>query len=307
MTRNALNVFSTGTVVTILAATVICVFTAAAFAQEVNLTLQDAPLTVLKDSSVTKTINGIPADTPGRIELEIKWHAASFVPNTFNMLKVELMRGSNVVSTKFCYSVHSGSDKTPKCYVEKYVNETEANASGAWKLRVSNNSDHDVNGFNIVKEATDLNPFVNNVKSYFLPDCAERYLDFFGADEVNIVPNDIQEVEFLGVQRRAGEIHIRAKWHSQYNLDFHKLKVQLLHNDSVVATDEGYSIHSDQKGKTDRINIKYNKPATTQIGVWKLRISSPSTNANIKGFNIEKGSDLNPFVPNFRSTFKPCN
>jgi hypothetical protein len=64
---------------------VLCVFAA----QPVKLTLQDAPLIVLKDSSITKKINGIPA-VAGTIRLKIKWHVLSFIPNTFNKLKINL-------------------------------------------------------------------------------------------------------------------------------------------------------------------------------------------------------------------------
>lgn len=271
-------------------------------AQEINLTLQDAPLTVLKDSSVTKGINGIPGNTPGAIHLDIKWHVMTLIPNTFNMLKIELLHGSNVLFTRVCYSVHSG--RNPKCYVNQVVSQAEANASGSWKLRVSNNTDHDVNGFNILKEGTDLNPTVSHIESTFRPDCSTSYLTLSGGVEVDIGPFSTVEKEFYGVLTRAGEVHIKAKWHSLNS--FNKLKVEVLFNGTVVKTDEGYSIHSDHKGKLDRISILFNKDATTQLGTWKLRIINVG-GAHINNFGIEKGGDLNPFVPGFRSTYKPCS
>lgn len=102
-------------------------------------------------------------------------------------------------------------------------------------------------------------------------------------------------------------MRIRAKWHTEaLTPQFHPLKVEVLHNGSVVKTDEGYSIHSDQKGKLDKIDIRINVGAN-QAGGWKLRITNNGI-MDIKDFDIEKGSDLNPFVPSFKSTYTPtCN
>lgn len=125
--------------------------------------------------------------------------------------------------------------------------------------------------------------------------------------EVNIGPHSTVEKRFDGVTNVAGELHIRAKWHTGASIPnlFNKLKVEVLRDGNVVATDEGYSIHSDQKGKTDKIDIRINIGANQGVG-WKLRIIN-NENADIKGFAIEKGNDANPFVPSFRSTYKPCS
>lgn len=66
---------------------ILCIFFSSASAQKISLTLQNAPLTILKNSSTTRKINSIPSGIPGTIELRIKWHVMTFIPNTFNKLK----------------------------------------------------------------------------------------------------------------------------------------------------------------------------------------------------------------------------
>lgn len=217
-----------------------------AVAQDIKLTLQDSPLTILKDSTTTKKIVGVPEKVPGAIILKIKRHAMTLIPNTFNTLKIELKHGSNVKETRTCYSAHS--DKTPRCSFWSFIfDQTEADASN-WKLRITNNSNHDVNGFNILKAVTDLNPFVSSdIQSSFRPDCSPRNLSLVG--KATISSHTTVEKALQGILSRAGEIHIRAKWHTASltpNL-FDPLKVELLREGTVVATDEGYSIHSAQK------------------------------------------------------------
>jgi hypothetical protein len=307
MTRNNLNSFvANGMIPGLAVFAMLCVSIQGASAQDIKLTLQDAPLTILKDSTVTKRINGIPSNSPGNLVFEIKWHVMSLIPNTFNMLKIELLHGSAVLQTTVCYSGHT--DKTPRCgYWSFHVTETEADKSGDWKLRVSNNSQHDVNGFNIRKEATDLNPFVSSgIESYFVPDCSTKYLYLTGGG-VAVSSHSTVEKVLSGVLTRPGEMRIRAKWHTQaLTPQFHTLKVEVLQNGSVVKTDEGYSIHADQRGMQAKIDIRINVGANQAAG-WKLRITNNGI-MNITDFDIEKGSDLNPFVPTFRSTYKPtCN
>jgi hypothetical protein len=269
--------------------------------------LQDAPLIILKDSSVTKKIDGIPR-VAGSISLKIKWHVLSFIPNNFNKLKVELLHGSRVLVTKECYSMHS--DKSPKCSISKAIDEAEAEAAGDYKLRVTNNNTDDINGFNIVKEVTDINPAVAGIESTFERDCNIDYP--FMSGDLSVSANSTAEKGFFRGSGRngtgGGELHIKAKWHG-FSLNpsvssFYPLKVEVLHNDVIVKSAEGFSIHSTEKGKTNKIDIKIN--VTDSGGTWKLRVIN-SSSSDITGFNIEKGGDLNPLVPNFRSTFNPCN
>lgn len=308
MTRKTFNIYLANiTKIVFVMVAVLYVFTGAAAAEKVKLTLEDAPLIILKDSSVTKKINGIPR-VAGTISLKMKWHVLSFIPNTFNKLKIELLHGTRVLTTKECYSQHS--NRTPKCSITKVINDTEANASGDYKLRITNDNNDDVNGFNILKEITDINPTVANIESTFERNCNIKYP--FMSSEVNISSFSTVEKGFVSeVGIDGGVLHIKAKWHG-LSLNpgvssFHPLKVEVIHNDRVIKSDEGYSIHSNEKGKTNKIDMIINVPATSadQVGGWKLRIINNGA-SDITGFNIEKRGDLNPFVPNFRSTFNPC-
>jgi hypothetical protein len=288
---------------------VLWVFSGVALAQGINLTLQDGPLTILKGNSVTKRINGIPQNTPGLIHLRIKWHAMTFIPNTFNKLKIELLHGSRVLDTNECYSVHADKNPLLECYVSEPVTQAEADASGDWKLRVTNNSDHDVNGFNILKEATDLNPAVTSIVSTFESDCSTRYLSM-PSGEVDLAPYSTAERRFFGITNQAGELRVKAKWHVAVVLPnvFNRLKIEVLDpNDNVVKTSYCYSIHSDQRNKCDiRHNVGAGQLGNVNKG-WRLRISNEEA-SKVNNFGIEKGNDLNPFVPSFRSTYKPsCN
>jgi hypothetical protein len=274
-----------------------------AWAQKIKLTLQDAPLTILKDNTATKKIVGIPSQTPGSLRLDFKWHAMTFVPNTFNKLKVELLHGSNVLYNETCYSIHAIS--TPRCLIIRPINQTEANASGDWKLRITNNSAHDVNGFNILKEITELNPaFITlSMDSSFQPDCTTRDLSI---PEMILAPHETKKYSFQ-IPNLSGEILIRAKWHVDVitpNI-FNPAVVRLLRNGEVVTSDRGYSIHSDQK---DKIVLRFNvTPLPNATSSWQVEVTNDGP-ITIKKFGIEKGSDSNPLVPEFKSTFKPsCN
>lgn len=285
---------------TVLVIAFLFIAASSVLAEKIKLTLQDGPLTILKDNTATKKINGIPDGTPGLISLRIKWHAMTFVPNTFNKLKIELLHGSSVFTSAECYSVHSDSD--PRCFVSKSVNQAEASATGDWKLRITNRSNHDVNGFNIVKELTDLNPAVRNVESFFEPDCSTRFLSMAEAD----VPTGATVTRVLpGIPNLPGELHLRAKWHVDTLVPFfNPLTITLLRDGQIVESRYAYSIHSDQENKFEiKINVTANSSGLSR---WELRISNRYV--NVKKFGIEKGSDSNPFVPQFRSTFKPnCN
>jgi hypothetical protein len=287
------------------------VFAASAKAEKLKLTLEDAPLIILKDSTVTKKINGIPR-VAGSLSLKIKWHVLSFIPNTFNKLKVELLHGTRVLVTKECYSQHS--DRTPKCSITRAIDDAEADAAGDYKLRVTNDNNDDVGGFNILKELTDVNPSVAGIESTFERDCNIIYPYLMGADSIDggLTINNNSTIETVLVILRYGEggrLHIKAKWHglslNPNFTSFHPLKVEVLYNDTVVKSDEGYSIHANEKGMTDKIDIIINARADQRSASWKLRITNSESKAT--GFNIEKGNDWNLFVPSFRSTYNPCN
>jgi len=278
---------------------ILCIFFATGSAQKISLTLQDAPLTILKSSSTTRKINGIPTGTPGLIELRIKWHVMTFIPNTFNILKVELMHGTRVLATNECYSIHAVPN--PRCIVFTRVDQNEASAAGDWKLRITNNTGHDVNGFNIRKESTDLNPLVPSIVTTFEPDCSVRNLS---VSEFEVATNGTVRGVILGIPNRAGAVQIRAKWHTDVltpNI-FNPLSVSILRDGTLVTADYGHSIHSDNR---DKIDIRFTvAPLLNGSSSWAVEVNNRYL--KIKQFGIEKGSDSNPFVPQFRSTFTPA-
>lgn len=280
-------------------------FTGTSFAQKIKLTLQDAPLIVLKDSTVTKKLNGIPDDVAGTIDLKIKFHVLSFIPNTFSKVKVELLHGSQVLTSKECYSVHS--DKTPKCNITKAVSDDEARDSGDYKIRVSNNNNDDIGGFNILKEMTDVNPAVASIESTFERDCNVRNVTLI--NNLNISSHSTVEASLPVLGSSGGVLHIKAKWHglslNPTVSSFEPLKVEILYDGAVIKSDEGYSIHSTEKGRTNKIDITINVTPQQNLGRWKIRITNNSL-MDASGFDIEKGRDLNPMVPSFKSTFDPC-
>lgn len=284
-----------------VASALLCILFASASAQKISLTLQDAPLTILKSSSTTRRINSIPSGTPGKIELTLKWHVMTFVPNTFNQLKVELMHGTSVLAAKECYSIHAVP--TPRCLIFKQVDQNEANAPGDWKLRITNNTSYDVNGFNMRKESTDLNPLVPSIVSTFEPDCSVRNLSLY---EFEVATGETVRRVISGIPNMAGSVHIRAKWHTDVitpNI-FNPLTVSVLRDGTLVKSDYGHSIHSDNK---DKIDIRFTvAPLLNGSSSWAVEVNNRLL--KIKQFGIEKGSDSNLFVPQFRSTFTPaCN
>jgi hypothetical protein len=234
--------------------------------------------------------------------MKIKWHVMSFAPNTFNKLKVELMHGSRVLDTDECYSVHA--DRDPGCIIFKTIDQVEASAAGDWKLRVTNNTDHDINGFNIRKESTDLNPFVSNIVSTFEPNCSIRDLS---AAEFDIATDATVKRIIAGIPNMPGVVRIRAKWHTDVLTPnvFNPLTVHILRDGSIVGADYGHSIHTD--GKSDKIDIQFTiAPLLNGSSTWEVEVSNRYL--RVKNFGIARGSDLNPFVPQFKSTFTPtCN
>ena len=131
-----------------------------------NLNMEGtSTLTLLKGNTQERKIDGI-GKANGNVVLKMKWHAVSVIPNTFNQLKVEVMNGSTVVASKNCYSIHS--NKTPKC---EFSFESGNRPADQWKLRITNNSNDEVIGFNIEREESELNPLVPSFRSTYKAKC----------------------------------------------------------------------------------------------------------------------------------------
>lgn len=136
----------------------------------VNLDLEGAgTTTITKGGTVTRKIFGI-GNTAGVLRLKAKWHALALVPNTFNGLKIELLRPNGTVAkTGTYFSFHS--NKSAKFDIAFNVSQADAQLAGNWSLRITNNSNFEVIGFNIVRESAEVNPLVPRFFSTFKANC----------------------------------------------------------------------------------------------------------------------------------------
>lgn len=136
----------------------------------VNLDLEGAgTTTITKGSTVTRKIYGI-GKSAGVLKLKAKWHAISVIPNTFNGLKIELLRPNGTVAQSGTfYSIHS--NKSPKFDLSFNISQADAQMMGFWSLRITNNSNFEVIGFNITKEGGELNPLVPSFFSTYKANC----------------------------------------------------------------------------------------------------------------------------------------
>ncbi len=288
-------------------AAILTFMTGAAYADVINLDMEGSTATIPKGNTVTRKIFGIPK-FGGTLRLRYKWHAVNIIPNTFNPLKVVVQKGTNTLSTKTtCYSTHS--NKTPKCDVTLNVTQAVANATGDWRIVITNNSGDEVISFNIEK-GSDINPAVPAFKSTYTPNCPGTVnLDMEGADTATVTKGGVVTRKLFGIAKSPGTLTLKAKWHSLNPIPntFNQLKIELLRpNGTVAKTGNYFSFHSN---KTPKYSLTHNITAAeaAQSGSWSLRITNNSAN-EIISFNIEKGSDFNPAVPAFKSTYKAtCN
>jgi hypothetical protein len=121
----------------------------------VNLDMEGTTLTLTKGSTQERKLFQI-GSANGDLVLRMKWHAVNIIP-TFNPLKIELMNGSDVIQTQTCYSIHS--NQSPKCEFRLTTGDRPASQ---WKLRITNNSNFEVTGFNIQKQGDILVPEFNS-------------------------------------------------------------------------------------------------------------------------------------------------
>jgi hypothetical protein len=135
----------------------------------VSLDLEGAgTTTITKGSSVTRKIFRV-GDQAGTMVLKAKWHAINILP-AFPTLKIEVLRpDGSVRQSGSYYSIHSSS--SPKFNFSLNLTAAEAALSGDWSLRITNNSNFEVIGFNITKESGELNPAVPLFKSTYKATC----------------------------------------------------------------------------------------------------------------------------------------
>lgn len=135
----------------------------------VNLDMEGTTLTLGKGNTQTRKLYKI-GKSAGVLRLRAKWHAVNIIPNTFNPLKIELLKpNGQVAKTGTYYSLHS--NKTPKFDYTYNISAADAALSGNWSLRITNNSSFEVVGFNIEKEGGEINPLVPSFKSTYKANC----------------------------------------------------------------------------------------------------------------------------------------
>jgi hypothetical protein len=135
----------------------------------VNLDMEGTTLTLGKGNTQTRKIYGI-GKSAGVLQLKAKWHAVNLIPNTFNALKIELLKpNGQVARTGTYYSIHS--NKTPKFDYSYNISAADAALPGNWSLRITNNSSDEVIAFNIEKESGEINPMVPSFKSTYKANC----------------------------------------------------------------------------------------------------------------------------------------
>jgi hypothetical protein len=135
----------------------------------VNLDMEGTTLTLGKGNTQERQIFGI-GKLPGVLRLKAKWHALSLVPNTFNALKIDVLKPNGQLhSSGSYYSIHS--NKSPKFDLAITLSAADAALAGTWKLRITNNGKDEVAGFNIEKEGADLNPLVPSFFSSYKATC----------------------------------------------------------------------------------------------------------------------------------------
>ena len=295
MTKNYPEIFfapARNAAVTILA--VLFLLTGAVFADDINLDMEGAgSATIPKGNTVTRKILRVP-QIGGTLKLRFKWHAVSIIPNTFNSLKVEVLHGSTVLATKSsCYSTHSS--KTPKCNLDLSVSQTEADKPGDWTLRVVNNSNEEVMGFDISKAGDILVP---NFRSVYTPNCPDTVnLDMEGTS-LTLAKGNTQERKLNKIGSANGDLVLKMKWHAVNIIPtFNSLKIELMNGSNVIQTQTCYSVHSNQSPKCEFRLTTGDRPADQ----WKLRITNNS-NFEVTGFNIRKEGDI--LVSDFNSAYK---
>lgn len=285
---------------------ILTIFAGLTFADNINLDMEGTTATIPKGNTVTRKIFGIPR-FGGTLKLRYKWHAVSIIPNTFNPLKVVIKHGTTVLNTKnACYSTHS--NKTPKCDIDLTVSSDEAERNGSWTIEVTNNSNDEVMGFDL-KKGSDVNPAVPNFTSVYDPNCPDtRNLDLEGADTATITKGGTVTRRIFGISNDPGRLVLKFKWHAVSVIPntFNALKIEVFDtNGNKVSSLSGSSYFSFHSNKTPKYDESFQITNANLGGNqgWKVVVTNNSA-FEVVGFNLAKGSDVNPAVPSFRSTYK---
>lgn len=284
--------------------TLLTLFAGITLADNVNLTMEGSSATIPKGNTITRKLFNVPK-IQGSLNLKFKWHAVHIVPNWFNALKVVVKHGNSTIKTmSSCYSTHS--NKAPKCDSNINISQEEAEKTGNWILEITNNSGEEVISFNIEK-ANDINPAVPNFKSVYAPNCPNsRNLDMEGTT-ATITKGGSVTRKIYNISDAPGTLILQLKWHAVHIIPntFNQLKIDVYDtkgNRISALSGNFFSFHSNKTPKYDKTFQITDANLGGGQG-WKIVITNNS-DYEVVDFNIEKGSDVIPTVPAFRSTYK---
>jgi hypothetical protein len=103
-----------------------------------------------------------------------------------------------------------------------------------------------------------------------------------------------------------GVLRLKLKWHA-VNLipnTFNPLKVEVKHGTTPIdAKSACYSVHATKTPRCE-FAISVTQLEANRTGNWTIVVTNNS-NDEVMGLNIEKGGDINPLVPSFRSVYSP--
>ena len=287
----------------LIAALAVCVLTGSAFAAAKNIEMQNAPASINANSNKTRNLYAIPNGTIGKIRLKFKWHAIETGVIGYGVpiktkLKIALRHGSRTLATKNCYSKHWKSP--PTCDINYKVDITEANRTGNWNIKTTNNSGHRAFGFD-VRKGTDINPFVPQFKSTFIfSPCSAQYKTIRSVGSAkSIVSGDVQLMQLRGIGQYPGALAFKIKWHSRSRSPV-DLKVKLTRpNGSVATTKTAKSAHL-TSGPRMIFAHQVSVADAALSGRWTIQVQNNS-GTNVTGFDVERGRGVTSSI---RSTYK---
>ncbi len=271
-----------------------------------NLFLEGGKFSIDSGGTIERLISGMTGH-PGRIRLKAGFHVDQGI-GEYEKVRIEIKKGSQIVYTGSCYSIHAPSDRTPKCDLTINITSAMITSPDNYVLKVNNNSGKRIRDFAIRKLG--FEPLMPDFQSTWTPDCPSSInLDMEGSPFI-LEKGDSKTRDLTGVVRKEGRITILAKWHTATLIPnvFVKLKIELLRPDGSVAKSVSYYSFHAPTDKSPRFGVSLMSHEMTQSdagmsGKWKIKVTNNS-NDKIDGFNIEKGSDGNPYVKSFHSTYK---
>lgn len=274
-----------------------------ALANNVVIDMEGTEATVPKGNTVVRKLYKMPT-FGGTLKMRFKWHTLPMTIGGNPKLQIRLKHGSAILTTKAnCFSTHLPSHITPKCDFNLNITEAEAQKPGVWTLEITNNSHAEVIGFNI-KKGSDINPLVPQFASSYSMNCPPvKNLELEG-ETTTITKGGNTTRQIFGIPKTQGTIKLQAKWHAVNVIPntFAALKIEVLRPNGTVAAQGNYhSIHS-TSGPKFNISLGVTATDAAMNGTWKLRITNNSA-FEVIGFNIERGNEINPLVPQFKSTF----